>query len=56
MSVKKENKKANLVQPVAIDSNMRDYSKEAVFIKKHAEASAFLKKVGLPASFTKEHR
>lgn len=32
---------------------MRDYSKDPVIMKKHAEASAFLTRVGLPESFKK---
>jgi hypothetical protein len=56
MATKKENKKTDSMQPVAIDKNMRDYSKDPVFMKKHAEASAFIKRVGLPSSFTKKHK
>lgn len=55
MATKNENKKAESVQPVAIDKSMKDYSKDPIFLKKLAEASAFLKRVGLPASFTKKH-
>lgn len=53
MGVKKQSKKVNLIQPIAIDKNMRDYSKDPVIMKKHAEASAFLTRVGLPESLKK---
>jgi hypothetical protein len=56
MAIKKANKKARSVQPDAVDESMRDYSKDPVFMKKHAEASAFIKRVGLPETFTKKRK
>lgn len=39
---------------VAVVKKMKDYSKEPAFKKKAEKATAFLKKNGLPKSFTKK--
>lgn len=44
-------KKAN--NGVTIVKKMRDYSNDPVFKKKAEDAAAFIKKHGLPKSFTK---
>lgn len=49
-------KKGKKIKPIAVNPNMPDYGKDPVFIKKHAEAAAFIKRVGLPDSFTKNHK
>ena len=41
---------------VTIDENMRDYSNDPYFKKKHEEAAEFIKKHGLPKSFKKENK
>jgi hypothetical protein len=41
-------KKETLKDKVVVDKNMRDYSKEAVFVKKHEQAWEFIQKHGLP--------
>lgn len=41
---------------VRIDKNMPDYSKDPVFVKKNEEATAFLKKHGLPEKIAKKIR
>jgi len=51
-----KNKKISDVEPVAIDSDMKDYSKDPYFIKKHEQALAFLKKAGIPEDFKKKKK
>lgn len=51
IAIKKE-KSAN----VTVVKKMKDYSKEPAFKKKAAKAIAFLKKHGLPKSFTKKSK
>lgn len=38
---------------IANDSSVSDYANDPYFVKKREIASAFLKKVGLPESFSK---
>lgn len=40
---------------VATDKATKDYTNDPYFVKKREIASAFLKKAGLPESFTKPH-
>jgi hypothetical protein len=47
-------KKKTVKKKVVVDKNMRDYSKEPVFIKKHQEAWAFIQKHGLPEDLVKK--
>jgi hypothetical protein len=50
-AVKKKKIKDNDIVEV---KKMRDYSKDPVFRKKAEDAAAFIKKHGLPDSFTKK--
>lgn len=47
------NLKKEITTEITVVKNMRDYSNEPVFKKKAEKASQFLKKHGLPKSFTK---
>jgi hypothetical protein len=38
---------------IATDKSIKDYANDPYFVKKREIASAFLKKAGLPESFTK---
>lgn len=49
VAIKKGNK-----NEIAVVKKLRDYSDEPVFKKKAEKANAFLKKHGLPKSFTKK--
>ena len=51
VAVKKEPK-----SEIAVVNKMRDYKKEPVFKKKAEKAIAFLKKHGLPKTFTKKKK
>ena len=59
-AIKKHNgkKKADLIPGkhprTPIDKNMPDYDKDPVFVKKHEDARAFLKKNGLPKKILQE--
>jgi hypothetical protein len=47
-------KKPNKIGVLTIDKKMRDYSKDPTVQKRAKEASAFLKKVGLPDRLIKK--
>lgn len=51
VALKKDNK-----NEIAVVKKMKDYSKEPVFKKKAEKAITFLKKHGLPRSFTKKKK
>lgn len=51
VTVKKEN-----TTNITVVEKMKDYSKEAVFKKKAEKAIAFLKKHGLPKTFSKKKK
>jgi hypothetical protein len=46
--------KTNKTRAVAIDKNMKDYSRHPFFIKKTEEANAFIRKYGLPKDALKK--
>ena len=46
-------KKVSGKAKVATDKTIKDYTNDPYFVKKREIASAFLKKAGLPESFTK---
>ena len=41
---------------ITVKKNMKDYSNDPYFVKKAEKATAFLKKHGLPESFTKRKK
>ena len=52
-------KKSNidkLTGTITIVKKMRDYSKDPAFVKKAEEATAFLKKTGIPDRFRKKNK
>ena len=48
-------KKLTSKSKATTDKTVKDYTNDPYFVKKREAASAFLKKAGLPDSFSKSH-
>lgn len=49
-------KKSTGITKVTSNKTIKDYTNDPYFVKKRETAAAFLRKAGLPESFTKQNR